>query len=359
MGPIANQNIAAVTIGDRVDPGLGPKNPTVGKDGRVALPRDAVESTVSTAQDKAGKRKKNSAPTPAVPPSAIRMAKVGGTIALIAAAAISAQTLVSLGHTIGLHGKIAWLLPASLDVYAATAIWVGYRIPSTHPAAAVARRDARLALSLTVCCNVLYHLLILAGSSLPKLLTDTLLLCVGALPPLVVERIFHLQMSVRNGDDGNEVVPDAAAERGSDGSGKGRVAAGAREATAATAATPTAPAAAATEPLPATGNEDGGSETPRAGNGDGNKLATVSSIDAAGRRSAADWAKLALPLWQQYTERHNGEAPTAPVLANLLRNAHPELPVPGSPRSERNIRAAVEELLDGADDESERAEAVS
>ena len=143
---------------------------------------------------------KNSTPAPTVPPSAIRMAKVGGTIALIAAAAISAQTLVSLGRTIGLHGYVAWLLPASLDVYAATAIWVGYRIPAVHPAASVARRDARLALSLTVCCNVLYHLLILAGSTLPKLLTDTLLLCVGALPPLVVERIFHLQMSVRNGD---------------------------------------------------------------------------------------------------------------------------------------------------------------
>lgn len=149
----------------------------------------------------------NSNPLPPVPPGAIRMAKVGGTIALMAAAAMSAQTLVALGHTLGYHGKIAWLLPASLDVYAGTSIWVGYRIPAAHPASVIARRDSVLALSLTVCCNALYHLLLLAGSQLPKPLIDTLLVLVGALPPLVVERIFHLQMAVRNGDGETATVP--------------------------------------------------------------------------------------------------------------------------------------------------------
>ena len=148
-------------------------------------------------------------PLPPVPPGAIRMAKIGGTIALIAAAAMSAQTLVALGHILGYHGRIAWLLPASLDVYAGTSIWVGYRIPAAHPASVIARRDAVLALTLTVCCNALYHLLLLAGSALPKPLIDTLLVAVGALPPLVVERIFHLQMSVRNGVD-DEASTDAA-----------------------------------------------------------------------------------------------------------------------------------------------------
>lgn len=149
-------------------------------------------------------------PLPIVPPGAIRVAKIGGTIALIAAAAMSAQTLVALGHILGYHGKIAWLLPASLDVYAGTSIWVGYRIPAAHPASVIARRDAVLALTLSVCCNAMYHMMLLAGSQLPKPLTDTLLVLVGALPPLVVERIFHLQMAVRNGSPETSTEADDA-----------------------------------------------------------------------------------------------------------------------------------------------------
>jgi len=211
------------------------------------LMNDFAATAESEKMQPGKKQSKKTGSVSAVPSSAVRMAKIGGSIALFAAAAISAQTLVSLGHTIGLHGRVAWLLPTSLDVYAATAIWVGYRIPAAHPASVVARRDARLALSLTVCCNVLYHLLVLVGSELPKVLTDPLLLCVGALPPLVVERIFHLQMAVRDG--GKELT--AAADAGRQ-TGSGNEAAAD---TGAAAATEAAMPAAKVEPIaaPATG----------------------------------------------------------------------------------------------------------
>ena len=327
-----NQNSAAATIEARIGPGLGPKNPTAGKGGRDPLPHVANGSTVDTPQNTGTEHPENI--KTAVPASAIWMAKLGGTIALIAAAAISAQTLVSLGRTIGLHGKVAWLLPTSLDVYAATAIWVGYRIPAAHPASAVARRDARLALSLTVCCNVLYHLLALVGSELPKILTDPLLLCVGALPPLVVERIFHLQMAVRNGNDG---PGSPAADAGPQG-GSGNQAA---VDTGAAAATEAAMPAATAEPIaaPATGNQ---AAVPPAANRGGNGKQRPKKTAGAGT-AAPNWGDLALPLWEAYVDKH-GEAPTAPVLVGQLRTAYPNLKVPGSPRSERNIRVATEEL---------------
>lgn len=301
----------------------------------------------------------NSNPLPPVPPGAIRMAKIGGTIALVAAAAMSAQTLVALGHILGYHGKIAWLLPASLDVYAGTSIWVGYRIPAAHPASVIARRDAVLALTLTVCCNALYHLLLLAGSALPKPLIDTLLVLVGALPPLVVERIFHLQMSVRNGD-GNAAPADAAPAPTAATPGTGiQTAPASKTATPAPApALPAAPVqtAPAPKPMPNPGivpTTNGISAGTRPGT-------AKSGTGTGGRRSPEEWAKLALPLWHRYVDKHS-EPPTAPVLANMLRNAHPDLPTGDSERWERNVRAATKDLVDRgdtSDDDSEPAGAV-
>lgn len=59
MTTAINQNAATAAIGDRVDPGLGPKNPTVGQDGR-ALPHaisgidvnDKPQTTPATADPK-------------------------------------------------------------------------------------------------------------------------------------------------------------------------------------------------------------------------------------------------------------------------------------------------------------------
>lgn len=86
--------------------------------------------------------------------------------------------------------------------------------------------------------------------------------------------------------------------------------------------------------------------------GSGSEGGNVVSISGTGRRSPADWAVLALPLWRRHVEATNA-TPTAPELAALLRHAHPELPVPRSDRSERNIRAATEDLAD-AETEPER-----
>lgn len=148
------------------------------------------------------RRDKRDTPPPpplSVPTTAIRVAKWGGSVALVAAAAMSVQTLYSLGRILGYAKWNAWLLPASLDVYAATAIWVGHRIPAEHKARATARTNARTALLLTVGANGLFHLLNLPNVHLPNWISVTLLVVVSALPPFVVERILHLQMSVSTG----------------------------------------------------------------------------------------------------------------------------------------------------------------
>lgn len=287
------------------------------------------------------KPRKSDQPLPVVPASAIHMAKVGGTIALIAAAAISAQTLISLGHTLGLHGRIAWLLPTSLDVYAATSIWVGYRIPSAHPAAGIARRDARLALALTVCCNALYHLLLLAGSQLPQWLTDGLLVLVGALPPLVVERIFHLQMSVRDGAGSADETPTADRADGRPGADSARRSAGERR----QVPTPTRRPETPTAPARADGSADSPAPTAPADTfpaADGS--ADVIDLKTAGdavRRPLPEWVELATPLYRQYLDEF-GEGPNAPQLAALLDEAGHG--APGKSRS-RDVRAATEKAI--------------
>jgi hypothetical protein len=86
---------------------------------------------------------------------------------------------------------------------------------------------------------------------------------------------------------------------------------------------------------------------------EGGKLLAFTA--APGRRGPKDWAMLALPLWQQYVAKHDGDKPSAPTLAALLRHAHPGLPVPGGERSERNIRSETEKLAK-ADSEPEREE---
>jgi hypothetical protein len=86
---------------------------------------------------------------------------------------------------------------------------------------------------------------------------------------------------------------------------------------------------------------------------EGGKLLAFTA--APGRRGPKDWAVLALPLWQQYVIAHDGDTPSAPTLAAMLRRAHPDLPIPTGERSERNIRSATEDLAEGRD-EPEREE---
>ena len=84
------------------------------------------------------------------PASAIRVARIGGTIADVAAAAFSAHTLYHLGGQLDLGPWTAWLLPAALDVFAFTALATGYSLPVDHPGQKHVLRTARLALAMTV-----------------------------------------------------------------------------------------------------------------------------------------------------------------------------------------------------------------
>lgn len=137
--------------------------------------------------------------TPDAPGDVMAVLRHGGTAALVCAAASSAVSLFWLAILVGWPAALAWLLPASLDVYAGTSLYVGYRLPVRHPAAKTARRNARFALSLTVACNAIYHALVLFGSAWPFWVHDTLLVAVSALPPVVVERLLHLRSRVGNG----------------------------------------------------------------------------------------------------------------------------------------------------------------
>lgn len=70
----------------------------------------------------------------------------------------------------------------------------------------------------------------------------------------------------------------------------------------------------------------------------------VADIAAAGRRSTARWAELALPLWERHVETY-GSAPNATQLCAALRHAHPRAKIPASDRSERIIRGLTEQLV--------------
>jgi len=162
-----------------------------------------------------GKRTRHDdAPTPDAPGDVMAVLRHGGTAALACAAASSAVSLYWLAILVGWPAALAWLLPASLDVYAGTSLYVGYRLPVRHPAARTARRNARFALSLSVACNAIYHALVLFGTAWPTWVHDSLLVAVSALPPIVVERLLHLRSKVDTGTPaaGFGTVPAPRAE---------------------------------------------------------------------------------------------------------------------------------------------------
>lgn len=143
-------------------------------------------------------RRNSTEPAAALPESERKALSAGMAFALACAAALSAPTLYSLGRLIGYPPQLAWLLPAAFDGYAGTSIWVGRRIARTHPAAKAARRNARIALAMTVTCNGLYHLLALAGNAIPHGVHIGLLVVVSSLPPFIVDRLLHLN-AIANG----------------------------------------------------------------------------------------------------------------------------------------------------------------
>ncbi|MBS2545326.1 hypothetical protein KGQ19_00440 [Catenulispora sp. NL8] len=121
--------------------------------------------------------------------------RLGGTVSLIAIAVISFDVLTDLGRKAGLH-QLAELFPIAVDAFAASTLYAAYRLPGGHPAREQAKRTARSALALTVCCNVLDHVLALAGFLLPVIIRDLVLVAVASLPQLVADRELHLLVAV-------------------------------------------------------------------------------------------------------------------------------------------------------------------
>lgn len=280
------------------------------------------------------KKRKDEPPAPPVSGATRRIVLTGAVFALVCAEAWSAPTLFALAEMAKVPRTLAWLLPAVLDTYAVTSILFGNSVPKGHPAHRPAISNTRRALLITVSANGVYHLLTLAGKQIPAWAPVALLITVSALPLYIADRLVYLY----NLASGNGAGVEAAQERQPD-TGKTTKAAGVEPAAAAVKAPAVSPS---------------GSGSPAAVNG--SRPAAVAT-DGSGK--ASKWAALALPLWQEYVTGHNGTPPTAPVLANLLRNAHPHLPIPGSPRSERIIREDTEKLANPADAEPERAMAVN
>lgn len=230
----------------------------------------------------------------------------GGTAALVCAAASSAVSLFWLAILVGWPPALAWLLPASLDVYAGTSLYVGYRLPGAHPAANTARRNARFALALSVACNGIYHALVLFGAEWPYWVHDSLLVAVSALPPVVVERLLHLRSKIGNGHA-------AAADTGS--------AASAAKATAGTGNAPAVGKETGKPPLdrqpptetgignPATGNPEdpttriGNPATqtgkPPANDNPSDRQKPAVKQPAAGQPSTDTWVEIGKPLYDR------------------------------------------------------------
>ncbi|MEZ0107924.1 hypothetical protein ABH920_001916 [Catenulispora sp. EB89] len=139
----------------------------------------------------------SSADTPPIetPRSVLIALRLGGTVSLIAIAVISFDVLTDLGRQAGLH-RLSELFPLAVDAYAASTLYTAYRLPSGHPARDQAKRTARYALALTVCCNVLDHALALAGFLIPTIVRDLILVVVASLPQLVADRELDLLVAV-------------------------------------------------------------------------------------------------------------------------------------------------------------------
>ncbi|MEY9864153.1 hypothetical protein ABH935_009807 [Catenulispora sp. GAS73] len=140
---------------------------------------------------------------PALPPSVIRIVRIGIPISLLATEALSFQSLYSLGLLVGWSCALAWLLPVALDVYAAVSTAVWQAIPDEHEASKPAARNARFAICLTEGGNALNHLANAGGNTAHMIMV----LSVSALPPLIAERLLRLAAFLPKPEP--EAVPEA------------------------------------------------------------------------------------------------------------------------------------------------------
>jgi hypothetical protein len=343
MNVPANTDSSTIANRDKVDERLGKRNATV-EDRRAALLHIAVRSDVNNPDGKAKKRGKpntTTAPVAPVPEKTRRIVQIGVTFALLCAAALSAPTLYLFARLIEFPSALAWLLPACLDGYAGTSIWFGSRVAVDHPAHRSAKRNARLALAMTVGANGGYHLLILAGSMLPPWVRIVLLVVVSSLPPFIVDRLVHLNTLASGTADG---TLDAAAADTQAPTKQRRP------------ETPTAPRTADVIGATASGTPPTKVPPTTVAVADETADGTDTVIDfgaasAAARLNIADRAAAALPLYRQYV-RANKVKPSAPQLAEILeREGHGTLGVSRA----RDVRKATEELYDANPNDPEAA----
>lgn len=351
----ANTNPAIPPAQDKMDPGFGKKERPDGGKSAGPLPHDAVRSIVDTSQPRADKRTTtNPAPKSDAKVERVVYCIVLSVIAIVPLLAFlfSFGNVGDLGIKLGIDQRIAYLTGPAVDLSVTglivAATWLSYR-------GWTERRLWPVHL-LSILCGLIMFALncgqALYESHYGRAAFDAvgpfLLAAWGFVGPWLLRQLAEARQGNAGSGSGTAEAAPAAAPA--------RPAAAAPEAAPAIAApTPAIPAAAAN---PATATGTPGGTTPRSGGtGNDSRTATIVPIDGNDRRPSTDWAALALPLVRRWIETHGGERPTAPVVANLLRNAHPDLKVPGSERSERNIRAAVEKLLEDGEgsDEAEPA----
>lgn len=286
----ANQNFAAAAIGEKVDPRLGPKGPT--------QDADRVERWVYR------------------------------IVLFVMAAVPSLAFLFSFGNVgdlgvnLGVDKRIAYLTGPGVDLFVTglnvAATWLSHKGRTEKQLRPVHALSAFCGLIMfALNCGPAFYArhFELAGFNA---VGPFLLIAMGLVGPWLLRQLA----------DARQAAPAAAAEGGSP------------AVEAAEAATVAPATEAAMPPAPATGNQAAmTAAAKRGGNGKPRQKKT-----AAAGAAAPNWGDLALPLWQEYVRQHNGEAPTAPVLVGRLRAAYPNLKVPGSERSERNIRKDTEAL---------------
>lgn len=284
-----------------------------------------------------GKRKTKNEPSPPVSDATRRIVLVGALFALLCAEAWSAPTLFSLAEQAKAPKQLAWLLPAVLDGYAATSIWFGNNVPKGHPVYEPAIANTRLALLITVACNGVFHLLILAGKSLPPWAPIALLVTVTALPIYITDRLVRLyKLATGTADEG-------AVGAGGGGDGKAEVPTKQRR-----PKVPSAPAGAdrnadgsadevPTAPPTADGPGADGADESADGGAD---VIDMAAAGAAVKRNIDQWAQDVLPLYRAHI-RTRGAAPNAPQLAAAIEAAG--LGTLGRSRA-RDVRAATDEL---------------
>lgn len=196
-----------------MNPGFGNSERPDGGNSAGPMSHDAMRSIVDTQDRTADKGVPKKAPkTLAVSKKTRRLVSTGVAFAGICAAAMSAPTLYSLARLGHVPPALAWLLPACLDGYAFTSIQFGHAVPTGHPARTAAKRNARVALLLTVMGNAVYHVLVLAGSMLPSRAPVVLLVVILSLPPFIVDRLMHLHSMA----SGTEAVEAASASTASE-----------------------------------------------------------------------------------------------------------------------------------------------